>query len=128
MKVKVIPVPAPRMTRADRWTDVEKNKGRPAVLRYFKYRDVLSKAWEEQEGEATFPEQVNLKFLMPIPKSWSNKKKKEMLGKPHQQKPDIDNLSKAVMDALAKEDKGVFSLKATKYWAEEGSVEILSEV
>lgn len=47
-----------------------------------------------------------------------------MSGKPHQQKPDIDNLVKSVLDALLIEDKNVYRVLAEKYWAEEGGIEI----
>jgi Holliday junction resolvase RusA-like endonuclease len=47
-----------------------------------------------------------------------------MLGQPHQQRPDIDNLAKGVMDALASEDSYIYELHATKVWGEEGKIEI----
>ena len=39
-------------------------------------------------------------FYMPIPKSWSKKKKIEAVGKYHIKKPDSDNLLKTIKDAL----------------------------
>jgi Holliday junction resolvase RusA-like endonuclease len=54
------------------------------------------------------------------PKSWSGAKAKRMLGAPHTQKPDWDNLGKLVSDALngiAYADDGqVASAQVTKLW------------
>jgi hypothetical protein len=40
-------------------------------------------------------------FFMPMPKTWTKKKKLAMAFKLHKQKKDTDNLSKAIKDALA---------------------------
>lgn len=65
-------------------------------------------------------------FILPMPNSWSKKKKEAMIGKPHQQKPDIDNLLKFVMDSLLPEgDECVHEISAKKIWGEEGKVIII---
>ena len=52
-----------------------------------------------------------------MPKSWSAKKKLAMRGKPHRQKPDIDNLVKAVIDSIYPEDDAaVPGIVARKRW------------
>jgi Holliday junction resolvase RusA-like endonuclease len=56
-------------------------------------------------------------FYMEMPKSWSQKKRIEMLGEPHRQKPDLDNLIKALGDALYGDDSGIASIKAAKVWS-----------
>ena len=114
MIIGVTPVPAPRMTKRDRWAR------RPAVLRYFQYRDELQAAW----GEREVPARLRLIFIMPMPKSWSNKKRLLMRGEPHQQKPDIDNLQKSVQDSLCTEDSFIYDVHATKFWGESGSLTI----
>lgn len=114
MKILVTPVPAPRMTKADAW------KKRPAVLRYFAYKDVLREAW----GDVDLPERLRLQFVMPMPKSWSGKKRLLMNGEPHQQRPDVDNLQKAVQDSLAIEDSYIWDAHSTKRWGDVGSVTI----
>ena len=48
-----------------------------------------------------------------------------MNGDFHNQKPDIDNLIKAVLDALMAEDCRVHTVFARKFWAEEGGIVIL---
>lgn len=46
-----------------------------------------------------------------------------MRGMPHQQKPDIDNLTKAVLDALLPDDSVVWSLaKLEKRWADTAAI------
>lgn len=112
------PVPKPRMTQRDRWAK------RPAVVRYYAFCDELRELW----GELSVPDQVNLIFTIPMPNSWSNLKKTNMIGKPHQQRPDIDNLVKAFLDALMKDDSVVWSIKAEKVWGEWGSIEVVDTV
>lgn len=113
-KVEIVPVPKPRMTRADTW------KKRPAVMRYWHYKDDLLHAALEQ-GFYLTPE-LELEFVLPMPKSWGKNKRANLVGQPHQQKPDVDNLAKAVMDSLLDEDSHIWSLKATKRWGETGSL------
>lgn len=114
MIIPETPIPAIRMTKADRW------KKRPSVLRYFAYKDALRLHYGSQE----LPERIRLVFTLPMPKSWSEKRRIAMDGKPHQQRPDTDNLTKAVKDSLAKEDSYIWDEHATKYWGRVGSIEI----
>lgn len=113
------PCPKPRMTRADSW------KKRPIVLKYWRFTDELklqAKRLNYKPGD-----KVSLIFYIPMAKSWSKKKREQMLGKPHKQKPDIDNLAKAFLDGLLEEDSWVWSLTAEKYWANEGSIMVLTD-
>ena len=64
-------------------------------------------------------------FYLPMPKSWSKKKKALMLGQGHQQKPDVDNLLKAVMDATLKEDSHIYDIHSQKFWSDQGSIKII---
>ncbi len=68
-------------------------------------------------------------FYMPMPKSWSKKKKAEMVGRCHQQRPDLSNLVKAAEDAARygkkKGDQTIWHYGGLmKVWAEEGSIEV----
>lgn len=104
---EVVPMGAPRMTQRDRW------KKRPCVLRYHAFKDAL----RAQVGPV--PDGVNsLSWIayMPIPKSWPKWKKKDMAGKLHDQKPDRDNIDKAILDALFKDDRKVATGRLTKRW------------
>ena len=49
-----------------------------------------------------------------------------MRGKPHRQKPDLDNLVKAFKDALLKDDKGVHTYGIMqKIWGDTGEIVVL---
>ena len=61
-------------------------------------------------------------FVLPMPKSWSKKKRAEMNGKPHQGKPDLDNLMKSLMDALFEDDTHIWDSRITKLWGENGQI------
>ena len=105
------PVPKPRMTQRDKWAK------RPAVLRYRAFCD------EVRANEVKLPEDGSIvTFVMPMPKSWSKKKKDEMDGAPHQQKPDLDNLVKALGDACYTEDCKIHCIAARKVWGVEGQL------
>ena len=60
-------------------------------------------------------------FVLPMPKSWS-KKKAAMNGQPHQQRPDTDNLVKAVLDAVHEEDSQIYHVDGLKFWGTEGAI------
>ncbi len=108
MKIyNVVPMGKPRMTRADKW------KKRPEVLRYRAFCDhvrLLGVKLPEANSHIT--------FILPMPKSWSKKKRAEMNGKPHQSKPDKDNLEKALLDALFEDDAHIWDSRVTKLWGE----------
>lgn len=110
MRYEIVPVPKPRMTRSDAW------KKRPAVMRYWKFKDeccALSMVLEDCS---------HITFIMPMPASWSNKKRREMSGTPHRAKPDFDNLAKAICDALYEDDSFLHDMRITKVWGESGAI------
>lgn len=103
------------MTRADSW------KKRDCVLRYWAYGDALKIAAINQN--LTLPQEgAHVVFVLPMPSSWSQKKRDRMRESPHQQKPDIDNLLKAFLDKLLSEDKEVWDIRASKIWGEKGQI------
>jgi len=108
------PVGKPRMTRRDKWAH------RKCVDEYFAFKDRL--VLLAKKAKFTLPDKFRVEFLIKMPDSWSEKKKKLMLGKPHQQKPDIDNLLKALCDSLRSEDKYIWSLSIAKTWWNEGKI------
>jgi len=109
--VSITPVAKPRMTRSDRW------KQRPAVLRYRAFSDELRLKTPDMDLNY-----YTLTFGLPMPKSWSKKKKLEMDGQPHQQKPDIDNLCKSVLDALYLDDSHIHDINLKKVWTTNGFI------
>ncbi|WP_372809350.1 RusA family crossover junction endodeoxyribonuclease [Litorivivens sp.] len=111
MKYPITPMGKPRMTRSDKW------KQRPAVMRYRSFKD------EVRLHGLTVPESgAHIMFVLPMPKSWSKKRKAEMNGKPHQSKPDIDNLTKALFDAIFEDDAHIWDHRSTKVWGDEGAI------
>jgi Holliday junction resolvase RusA-like endonuclease len=102
------------MTRSDRW------KHRDCVDRYFDYKDRLRAAW----GDRPVQDILDIVFIIPMSQSWSKKKRSEMDGKPHQSKPDIDNLLKGFMDALLDDDARIWKVCVSKIWGYEGGIDI----
>lgn len=106
----IVPVGKPRMTQSDKW------KKRPAVLRYRAFAD------EVRLKVKDLPIPFHVIFIIPMPKSWSKKKRREMLGEPHRQRPDLDNILKGFLDALFEDDAGVWDGRATKLWGDVGQI------
>lgn len=110
----ITPVGKPRMVRSDIWS------GRKCVSDYWAYKDKLVRLARANKYKIT--SELNISFILPMTESWSKKKKKLMLGKPHTQKPDIDNLEKAFLDCLCEDDSFVWSVNKTKRWGETGKI------
>jgi len=55
-----------------------------------------------------------------MPESWSEKKKEALNLRMMQQKPDWDNIGKAVCDALFKEDSCLAGGTCWKFWCPDG--------
>ena len=109
----IVPVSKPRMTQSDKW------KKRKCTAKYWAFKD------EVRDLKVNVPDYgAIVRFNVPMPKSWSKKDKIKMLGQPHQQKPDVDNYLKALLDSIFDDDSGVYDIRAQKYWAEKGSIEI----
>lgn len=107
----ITPQTKPRMTARDKW------KKRPAVLRYFAFRD------ECRLKRVSVPESnYHITFVIPMPQSWAESKKKRMDGSPHQTTPDKDNLEKALLDAVYTDDKSVWDGRVTKLWGLTGKI------
>jgi Holliday junction resolvase RusA-like endonuclease len=98
------------MTRADAW------KKRKVVLEYWRFKD------EVRAAGLILSDSPVLVFEIPMPESWSKKKRAGLLGKPHKQKPDIDNLVKAVFDSVFEDDAHIWRVSAIKIWAERGAI------
>ncbi len=112
MLYNITPIGKPRMTRADAW------KKRPAVMKYWAFKD------ECEKHNVYMPDRPRIVFYMPMPKSWSKKKKAAMNGQPHLNKPDLDNLLKALFDAVYDDDAHIWCVYAEKRWAYDGQIKI----
>lgn len=113
MLIEIVPVPKPRMTQRDRWMI------RPAVGRYRAFCDELRQKYGE-----TPPAALRLTFYLPMPKSWSKIRSQRTDGTPHTQRPDVDNLIKAVLDALCEDDSYIYAVDARKYWSHKAAIMI----
>lgn len=121
----VIPIPAPRMTRSDKWKTNpnhidEKKRQRKPVTRYWDFKNALI----EQTKKMNFSlgEVLDIVFFVPMPDSFSEKKKEQLNGAPCKKRPDIDNYVKGLFDSLLKEDGNVYCVKAEKVYAYKGSI------
>lgn len=112
MKVYHInPIGKPRMVRSDAW------KKRDCVQRYWAFKDLVKK------HKISIPDSgAHIKFYIPMPVSWSKKRKGTLNGLPHRGKPDIDNLLKALMDAVFEDDSHIYNIQASKYLSYEGMI------
>ena len=98
------------------------------------YEDMIRECYFLQCGQKQFPGAVSVEIVarFGVPKSTSRRDKAEMLAGiiPHTKKPDVDNISKVVLDALNgvafPDDKAVVSLSIRKEYAE--SPEILVKI
>lgn len=96
--------------------------------RLVKYNDYKSNLLDvSREKNFIIPEHgASIDFFIPVPRSWSKKKKREMHLQPHKSKPDLDNFLKAFKDAIMREDKTVWQYSLSKRWvnSENGYIEI----
>lgn len=109
------PVGKPRQTQSDKW------KERGPVVRYRAFADAL-RAWAASVGFAMPDSGCHILFAIPMPRTWSAKEREATDGQPHQQRPDVDNLGKAVLDALRPDDCRVWQVSVEKRWARSGAI------
>ena len=107
----ITPVPKPRMTQRDKWAK------RPCVLRYRAFADECRLCNVRLHADGSM-----VTFVLPMPKSWSAKKREAMDRQPHEQKPDLSNLIKALEDALMVDDSAIHTMAARKVWGESGQI------
>lgn len=119
------PFPAPRMTRSDKWKtnpnhpDPLKRQRKP-VQRYFAWKNAFISMCNEKGY--TLQETIRVLFIMPLPKYLSRKKREMKVGQPHKQRPDTDNMIKAVKDAFKADDGFVWDERGVKIWGETGKI------
>lgn len=116
----ITPHPKVRMTRRDTWGG---DKVRPSVQRWRAFRDAV------QAQGVTIQDGDELVFHLPMPSSWSARKRLDHEGKPHRSKPDLDNLIGGLFDAAMPDgDQHIAELgPCRKRWAREGAIFIVSE-
>ena len=123
-----------RTTQGDRiFFRIPRNKLRPSGLkrllrieRYNQYKvDLLTEA--KKKNFVIPAAGLSVTFYIPVPESWSKKKKKAHHGVLHQSRPDWDNLAKSLCDSLITEDKYIANMTITKRWVDfpEGWIECI---
>lgn len=72
--------------------------------------------------------EMYIEIYIAMPKSWSNRLKTTMNGTSHTNKPDIDNIIKAILDSLNglayNDDKNICSIHVTKKWDFENRIDV----
>jgi Holliday junction resolvase RusA-like endonuclease len=113
--IPIIPMGAVRTTQKQKFVD-ERAK------RYLSYKQQI--AWlikQHIHRPSDNPILVDVTFYMPIPSSWSGKKKERYNGQIHKSKPDIDNLIKGLFDSLNKiawkDDNLVYEVHSKKVYS-----------
>lgn len=113
--VNIVLVAKPRMTRSDKW------KKRPATTNYWRFKDDL--IFLTRKAGYELSKKLFVVFLVQMPESWSEKKKKLMDGTRHEPKPDADNFCKSVMDCLKPSDDSMITpICGHKKWARNSGI------
>ena len=104
-------------------------KQRPRASRFGVHNTKANESYERVVGQIamnhfTKPMEgaVSITILATFepPKSWSKKKVRERLNRPHMQRPDLDNCMKAILDGLNRiafaDDSQVAEITCRKMW------------
>ena len=112
----------PRVTKSGHAYTPEKTRA---------YEQKVKLCWKQQSGERFLPDVgicVEIAAYMPIPSSLSMRKQEALLGKEHLKKPDLDNVIKAILDALNGcaygDDSAIWMVTASKYYGRVPQVRI----
>lgn len=100
--------------------------------KYCAFKDAIAALVADKVWPLTLLPGDHVVFHMPMPQSWSQKKKLAHDGEPHEAKPDLDNLIGGFFDAMfpgqskgGKGDQHMHTLGSMKkVWAWEGAIEI----
>jgi Holliday junction resolvase RusA-like endonuclease len=106
------PMGKPRMTQRDKWMK------RECVVRYRAWADMIRLCCPNPPPAERLA-RINIFAYFAPPSSWSAKKRQAMIGHPYRQKPDPDNIAKAVLDSLWPDgDQAVGSVYIERQWRE----------
>lgn len=121
----IIPMGAPRMSSSDRWKtnpnhlDPDKRQ-REIVTKYFRYKDNL--ILQANQMNFKLGKFLDAVFILPMPDSWSEKKKIKYNATLCEVKPDTDNIIKGICDTFRKNDSDISKKHAEKRWGYVGSI------
>lgn len=105
------------------WKKIYQSKARK-IHKYYDFKKEI-KAHSLWVGLTEIPTSIeSISFVIPMPKSWSKKKIKEMDGQFHTQTPDLDNFLKALFDAVHTEDSHIAQIRngISKTWGVKGYI------
>jgi Holliday junction resolvase RusA-like endonuclease len=115
LSIFCIPMGAVRCNRSVAWAAT------PTQKRYYEWKkNLLAEATKQLGRVPAAPDELNFVAYIPMPDSWSKTKKAAMSGMPHRQKPDRDNIDKAICDALFPDDKRIWGGQQRKVWCKYG--------
>lgn len=115
--IDITPMGCVRMTRKGKYKD-------KYAQNYLSFKKALQYQWIKQHAGdlLTGPLQVDIIFIMPIPKSGRSQNRKVAAGEYQTTKPDIDNLMKSVFDAanqiVWEDDNQVCKVSAQKIYGD----------
>jgi len=118
IRLNIEPIGKPRMTQRDKW------KKRPVVLKYHAFKDFI----RLNKGSFELADKYSMVVFIPFPKSYSKKKCKALFLKAHQEKPDKDNIEKAIMDSplRTRDDKEIYDSRVRKVWSYKPAIVIIN--
>jgi Holliday junction resolvase RusA-like endonuclease len=115
-----VPVGKPRQTQRDKWMK------RDCVVRYRAWADAARLA--APKDLPAEPIWVTVWAWLPIPKSLTKTRQRGLKGQNHRQKPDADNILKAVCDALFVKDEVIACKHIEKFWDDGYGPRVIVEV
>jgi len=109
------------MTRRDKWAK------RDCVMKYRAWADHVRLIAHAAGGVPEVERVLDVSWVarFELPKSTSKYSRAAIIGELHREKPDRDNIDKAILDVLFEEDKGIASGTIRKEWAEQSSLTIV---
>lgn len=117
---KPMPSPRPRFRKAGKFVQTYM----PTI--YTEHKEYIQRQMPKLLIEK--PIKLEIFFYIPMAKSWTKKKKTSLLDKPHNIKPDVDNLLKTVMDAANDhiwiDDGQVYEIVTKKTFSSEAKIMI----
>lgn len=116
-------------------------KGRPRATRQGRiYTPAPTRSFERQVGQIAmqhFPAPIDGPVKLTVvatfepAASWSGRKKRDHIGRGHTQRPDLDNVIKALKDGLNRiawaDDSQVAAVEARKLWGETAGTLVIVE-
>lgn len=141
LTLNIEPKALPRARHSAKDNIVRSYYKRDTLNTFDTYTDMLNQAFKRLDIETRHiirgmvekpPERLGIAlyviFYMPMPKSFSNKKKIALDMQPHLFKPDTDNLLKMILDRaegiLFDNDKRIYSIRAEKVYSDKPRIEM----